>query len=102
MVARCSGDSRYFAVLDVIYQTQSTWARASDTWSALQKVLRDAGLEQSLMDACLATTGLEAGVTSIRQQGVDAHGISGTPTFLVNGTKVVGNVPLTAITSYFK
>jgi len=102
MVARCAGDGRYFAVLDVIYQTQSTWARASDTWSALQKVLRDAGLAQSLMDACLATTGLEAGVTSIRQQGVDAHGISGTPTFIVNGTKVVGNVPLAAITSYFK
>ncbi len=57
MVARCSGDSRYFAVLDVIYQTQPTWARASDTWGALQKVLRDAGLAQSLMDACVGDRG---------------------------------------------
>ena len=102
MVARCSGDSRYFAVLDVIYQTQSTWARASDTWGALQKVLRDAGLAQSLMDACVATAGLEEGVNAIRQQGAAAHGITGTPTFIVNGTKIVGNVPLTSITSYFK
>jgi protein-disulfide isomerase len=102
MVARCSGDSRYFAVLDVLYQTQSTWARASDTWSAMQKVLREAGLAQSLIDACVATAGLEQGVTAIRQQGVDTHGITGTPTFIVNGTKVVGNVPLAAITSYFR
>ena len=102
MVARCAGDSRYFAVLDVLYQTQSTWARASDPWSAMQKVLRDAGLAQSLIDACVATAGLEAGVTAIRQQGVDTHGITGTPTFIVNGTKVVGNVPLAALTSYFK
>jgi len=102
MVARCAGDSRYFTVLDVLYQTQSTWARASDTWSAMQKVLRDAGFAQSLIDACLATGGLEAGVTAIRQQGVDAYGITGTPTFIVNGTKVVGNVPLAALTSYFK
>ena len=102
MVARCAGDSRYFVVLDVLYQTQSTWARASDTWSAMQKVLRDAGLAQSLIDACVATAGLEAGVTAIRQQGVDTHGITGTPTFIVNGTKVVGNVPLAALTSYFK
>ena len=102
MVARCSGDSRYFAVLDVIYQSQSTWARASDTWSAMQKVLRDAGLAQSLIDACVATGGLEQGVTAIRQQGSDTYGITGTPTFIVNGTKVVGNVPLAAITSYFK
>ena len=102
MVARCAGDSRHFAVLDVLYQTQSTWARASDPWSAMQKVLRDAGLAQSLIDACVATAGLEAGVTAIRQQGVDTHGITGTPTFIVNGTKVVGNVPLAALTSYFK
>ena len=102
MVARCAGDSRYFAVLDVIYQSQSTWARSAEPWGAMQKVLRDAGLSQALMDACLATPGLEAGVTAIRQQGIDAHGISGTPTFIVNGNKVVGNVPLSAITSYFR
>ena len=54
------------------------------------------------MDACLATPGLEAGVTAIRQQGIDTYGITGTPTFIVNGNKVLGNVPLSAITSYFK
>jgi len=102
MVARCSGDSRYFAVLDVIYQSQSTWARASDAWSAMQKVLRDAGLAQSLIDACVATAGLEQGVTAIRQQGIDTYGVSATPTFIVNGTRVVGNVPLATLTSYFK
>jgi protein-disulfide isomerase len=102
MVARCAGDGRHFAVLDVIFQTQSTWARASDPWSAMQKALRDAGLAQSLMDACLATSGLETAVTAIRQQGSDAYGITGTPTFIVNGNKVVGNVPLSTITSYFK
>ena len=102
MVARCSGDSRYFAVLDVLYQSQASWARASDTWSAMQKVLRDAGVAQSLIDACVAAGGLEQGVTAIRQQGSDAYGITGTPTFIVNGTKIVGNVPLAAITSYFK
>ena len=102
MVARCAGDDRYFAVLDLIYQSQQTWARASDTWGALQKVLRDAGLAQSLMDACVTTSGLEEGVNAIRQQGAAAHGVTGTPTFIVNGTKIVGNVPLTAITSYFR
>jgi protein-disulfide isomerase len=102
MVARCAGESRYFAVIDAIYQTQSTWARASDPWSAMQTVLRNAGLAQSLVDACLATAGLEAGVTAIRQQGIDAYGITGTPTFIVNGNKVVGNVPLASLSSYFK
>ena len=102
MVARCSGDSRYFAVLDVIYQSQPAWAGASDAWGALKKVLRDAGLAPSLIDACVATAGLEAGVTAIRQQGTDTYGVNATPTFIVNGTKVVGNVPLSALTSYFK
>jgi protein-disulfide isomerase len=102
MVARCAGDERYFAVLDVLYQSQQTWGRASDPWSAMQKVLRDAGLAQSLIDACLASPGLDAGVTAIRQEGATTYGINGTPTFIVNGVKVVGNVPLATITSYFK
>jgi protein-disulfide isomerase len=102
MVARCSGDSRYFAVLDVIYGTQVTWAYSGDTWRALQGVLRAAGLAQSLVDACVATDGLEAGVTAIRQQGVDTWGVNATPTFIVNGIKIVGNVPLTTLTGYFK
>jgi protein-disulfide isomerase len=102
MVARCAGESRYFSVLDVLYQSQSAWAGASDAWSAMQKVLRDAGLAQSLIDACVATSGLEAGVTAIRQQGVDSYAVNATPTFIVNGTKVVGNVPLATLASYFK
>jgi protein-disulfide isomerase len=102
MVARCSGEDRYFAVLDVLYQSQQTWARASDTWGAMQKVLRDAGLAQALIDACVATPGLETAVTAIRQQGADTYGINGTPTFIVNGAKIVGNVPLATITGYFK
>ena len=102
MVARCAGDDRFYAVLDVIYQSRSSWAQASDPWGSLQKILRDAGMAQSLMDACLATPGLEDGILAIRQQGIDAHGINATPTFIVNGNKVVGNVPLAAITSYFR
>jgi protein-disulfide isomerase len=102
MVARCAGDDRYFAVLDVIYQSQQSCSRASDSWSAMQQVLRDAGLSQPLIDACVATPGLEQGVAAIRQQGIDAYGVNATPTFIVNGTKIVGNVPLVAITSYFR
>jgi protein-disulfide isomerase len=102
MVARCAGDSRFYTVLDVVYQSRASWTGASDPWGALQKILRDAGLSQTLMDACLATPGLEAGVTAIRQQGADQYGVNATPTFIVNGNKVVGNVPLAAITSYFR
>jgi protein-disulfide isomerase len=102
MVARCAGDDRYFTVLDVLYQSQPTWAGSSDSWGAMQKVLREAGLAQALIDACVATSGLEVGVTAIRQQGADTYGINATPTFIVNGTRVVGNVPLATLTSYFR
>lgn len=102
MVARCAGDSRFYAVLDVIYQSRPSWTGAPDSWGALQRILRDAGLSQTLMDACLATPGLEDGIAAIRQQGIDLFGVNATPTFIVNGNKVVGNVPLAAITSYFR
>lgn len=102
MAARCAGDSRYFAVLDVIYRSQAAWGGASDGWAAMRTLLRDAGMAQSLLDACAANSALEQGVMAIRQGGIDTYGVNATPTFIVNGIRVVGNVPLGALTSYFR
>lgn len=102
MAARCAGESRYFAALDVIYRSQATWGGASDGWAAMRAVLRDAGMAPPLLDACAANSALEQGVMAIRQEGVDTYGVNATPTFIVNGTRVVGNVPLGTLTSYFR
>ena len=48
------------------------------------------------VDACLASTELRNGVLAIKQAGQSTYSISGTPTFIINGQKVVrrGVTPL--------
>ncbi len=92
MVARCSGDN-YFATLDALFKAQSSWAYASNYTSSLKTVVAPLGITSATVDACLASTELRNGVLAIKQAGQNAHSISGTPTFIINGQKVIGAYP---------
>jgi protein-disulfide isomerase len=92
MVARCSGDN-YFATLDALFKAQSSWAYASNYTASLKTVVAPLGITSADVDACLASTELRNGVIAIKQTGQSTHGISGTPTFIINGQKVIGAYP---------
>jgi len=92
MVARCSGDS-FFTTLGALYRAQSSWAYSSNYTSAVKSVVASLGITSSDVDACLASTELRNGVLSIGSAASQTHGITGTPTFIINGQKVSGAVP---------
>lgn len=95
MVARCSGEG-YFATLEALFKAQATWASASDYRSAIKNVVAGLGMSSNVVDACLASTELRNGVLALKQGG-QASGVSGTPTFFINGRTVIGAYPY----SYF-
>ena len=92
MVARCSGDN-YFATLDALFKAQSSWAYASNYTASLKAVVAPLGITSADVDACLASTELRNGVLAIKQAGQTTYSISGTPTFIINGQKVIGAYP---------
>jgi protein-disulfide isomerase len=92
MVARCSGDN-YFATLDALFKAQSSWAYASNYTGAIKTVVAPLGMTSADVDACLASTELRSGVLAIKQAGQSTYSISGTPTFIINGQKVIGAYP---------
>ena len=61
MVARCGGEDRYFAFVDVIYGQQARWARSPDPVAALKQLVQIGGLRAGEVDACLADKALEDG-----------------------------------------
>jgi protein-disulfide isomerase len=93
MMARCTGDERYFGVIDVLFNSQSEWARAKDPMKALAGIGRLAGLDEAAFDACMADEALMDGILKRRQEAQNEFDVSSTPTFIVNGTKVVGAQP---------
>lgn len=89
MLARCAPADRFFGLTDVLFKTQNVWARAADPIAELSKIGRLAGLNKATIDACLASEALGNGLIAQRQAGT-AAGVASTPTFIINGERVVG------------
>jgi protein-disulfide isomerase len=92
MVARCAGD-RYFTALDALFGAQASWAFAADYTAGIKKAVAGLGMTSNDVDACLASAELRAGVLAISQSGTQDYAVNATPTFIVNGQKVVGALP---------
>lgn len=85
MTARCAGPERYFGFVDLFYQQQPSWTRAKDQIGALQQLSRIGGLTPEKFKACLDNVALQEYVVKSRQQGQAEFGVSGTPTFVIEG-----------------
>ena len=91
MIARCAGPDAYPALLDVLFRTQDAWMSDAAPIAALERIARQAGLDKKRFDACLDDKKLIEGLIS-RAREVEKI-VSGTPTFLINGERVVGMMP---------
>jgi protein-disulfide isomerase len=92
MLARCSGDKRE-AVVELLFQTQNSWAFVQNPLEALTATLKQTGMSQSAFEACLNDEPLFKNIDAMRQQGQTTFGISATPTFFINGDKRSGDIP---------
>ena len=83
-IAECSGNDRYFGVIDLIFAGQPTWATASDPIAELAKPLRIAGMGENEIKACLANEAMSNAVIADYKSG-EALGVNSTPTLIING-----------------
>ena len=88
-IARCMPKSSYFSFIDMLYHNQPRWDpdgyQIADVHGALLEMANVAGMPAEKADSCMQDS--EA-AKRIEQVGTDAetrYGVSGTPTFLVNG-----------------
>ena len=89
MLARCSGDN-YFAMVDVLFKQQMTWAGVDNSKDALLQISKLAGFSQEKFEACLTDQKLLDDVRAVRDRGAKEFGVDATPTFFINGNKYSG------------
>ena len=89
MVARCVADDKYFAMLDLIYEQQKTWA-GQNAAAELLRMAKLAGMSEQQFNDCLKNEELAKGILEIRKDGADKFGVSSTPTFFINGEMLKG------------
>ncbi|SCM75672.1 conserved exported hypothetical protein [uncultured Pleomorphomonas sp.] len=90
MLARNAPGGKYFDVVSYLFKTQSQWAFVDDPLSGLRNVSKQFGYSPSTFEATLTDQKLLDDINATRQHGADAFGITGTPTFFINGKREVG------------
>ena len=90
-LAHCAAPERYFSMLDVLFETQSNWARAGDPIGALKRLGKLGGLTEQEMDACFANQELTDGILRQRLDGQNQYDIGSTPTFIIDGKAYSGS-----------
>jgi protein-disulfide isomerase len=90
MIATCAPPERYFAFIDVLFQQQVQWATAQDPAAALARIAKLGGMSEQQVQTCLADKNLENKIVAQRLAGEKDYGVNSTPTFFINGRKIVG------------
>lgn len=93
LLARCAPEDRYFALVDLLFLQQRSWARSENLVGELARLGGFAGMSEESIQACFENEELFRAIREQRQVWSNLHEISSTPTFIVNGSKVSGAQP---------
>jgi protein-disulfide isomerase len=94
VLSRCiaNGDAaKYFAVTDVLFRQE--WSKVTKPRETLNQIGRQAGLDEEQVGTCLKDEALFNKIVADRAYATAKLGVNSTPTFLINGDKLVGNTP---------
>jgi len=102
MLARCAPQDKYYPMVSVLFEQQSTWAQAQDPRPSMLQLAKLAGFTQESFDACLSNQELLDKVSAVFEKASKEYGVESTPTFFINGEKVTGAMPIDEMAPYIE
>lgn len=99
-LARCLPADKYFAFIDLLYRNQAKWDPENgvhDVQGGLRALALSAGLDEDRSTACMADADERARIAAVANDAASRFGISGTPTFVINGKVQKAGLPWPAI-----
>jgi protein-disulfide isomerase len=97
MLARCAdkqgGSEKYMAVVETLFAKQDDWVN-DHPLQPLENIAKQLGFSDESFKACLTNQKVLDDIEAVRDRAVDKLGVNSTPTFFINGKKVVGDVPI--------
>jgi protein-disulfide isomerase len=94
MLAEAAGPEQYHNVIDTFFRTQAEWAASNTPRDAILVVAKQLGFTDQSFEAALSNQELFNGMEAMREQALNEFGLTGTPTFYVNGKKLTGEQTL--------
>lgn len=99
MLAESSPGMTYYNIIDTYFKTQQTWALSDKPRDAMLAVAQQLGFTKESFDAALTNQALFDGMDKARKQALDKFGLTGTPTFYINGKMLSGEQTVAAISA---
>jgi len=93
MVARCAAPDRYAAFFETLFQQQTAWAMTNDPQQALRRIAILGGIGGEQFDKCFNDEELSKSIVAAEFEAQKNYGVESTPTFFINGKKLVGAIP---------
>jgi len=85
-IANCAGEDKFLSNISIQFKRQQALLGAPDRRAAYENLAKASGISVEKYEACLADPEWKARYDAIVQGGIDA-GVTGTPSFFINGTK---------------
>jgi len=94
--ARCAGSQdKYWQMHDMLFAKHDEWVEKSSVDASLTAYAKKLGLNKAKFNQCLSSGKYKQAVKDDAALGQKV-GVSGTPTFFINGKKLVGAQPFSA------
>jgi protein-disulfide isomerase len=94
--AHCAGNGdndKYYSIVDTLFRQQPRWYQKNPV-PPLTAIAKQAGFTEASFNACVANQKAWDAMESVRQRAINQFKVQSTPTFFVNGERVVGAVSI--------
>ncbi|HEX3937770.1 MAG TPA: DsbA family protein [Xanthobacteraceae bacterium] len=93
MVALCGGKDKYMAIVETLFAKQDQWI-VKDPVPPLEEIAKQFGFTDDQFKACLANQKMLDDIQAVRDHAVEKLGVNSTPTFFINGKKLIGDLSI--------
>ncbi len=90
LMARCSGEMRYFGITEILMKDQGAWLGEGDPTTVVENLRRvglTTGMTNEELDACFSDSNQVETLVAWYQQNFTRDNMDSTPSFLINGQK---------------
>jgi protein-disulfide isomerase len=102
VLARCEGDDKALATINLLFAEQDKWAFVDHPLEALITALRPTGMSHDQAMACLKDQSKADAMTKILKAAIDTVHVQGTPTFVIAGQVFDGELTIDDLNTILK
>ena len=88
IVARCGGESKYFGIVELLFDKQETWSRQENPTEVVERLSGiglAAGLTDEQLESCLTDEANAEMLFNAYRKFADEDGVRSTPSFVIDG-----------------